>query len=624
MKSDFAPLVEIGGLYKTVVGDFIKVVYFLDAEPGLEETVGYVYMSDPAVEKEATLEQWNSFNLEKVNSTPLPEPEPKNDDPQPKEPTKSDEPSKPSSQNFNTEPEHVDSVEEKIRKLEALLNAGPIGLNQDYIPTDKNLSENNFVEDDAEKAFQKTLDSIAELREKGSQRKASKINEFLWNCGGLDINLLRMCPTDWAKKAGMGGTILATSVLAVLSMTFAAYTVASIGNNGGFGVFFIAILLGIIWGLVIFNLDRYLVNSMFSDGMATISWPEFKSGLPRIIIAIFLGIVISTPLEMKIFDGKINEYIVEMDEGKTSDDALRNSSPKLRELYAQLEAQRSITAQKEKIWQKADSLYQVELTQGQYGSIAGYGPKAKKLEESKNNAYGIYKDSQTRLDTLQQQYDREHNVTLSNKSENISLMQGFSRKIEALLEITSFHKYLDSNGKRVYKNISKDKANTELVEEFNSLWMVRLLIMFMFIVLEVLPVFNKMMQQDGQYDKLIDLESDTTDKLTRIKEFNNINVVRSGHLAMYSDAIIGREISKDENVNLEGTNPFYKRDRKKENKEHTEEDNQEIYNEARLAVKNAVIAEIHRIFNVTVPVNATPASSSDSSNDPSKEAVDIA
>ena len=69
-----------------------------------------------------------------------------------------------------------------------------------------------------------------------------------------------------------------------------------------------AFVIGIIWGLVIFNLDRYLVNSMYSDGESTISMREFKSGLPRIIIAFFLGIVISTPIEMKIFEGKINEY----------------------------------------------------------------------------------------------------------------------------------------------------------------------------------------------------------------------------------------------------------------------------------------------------------------------------
>ena len=49
---------------------------------------------------------------------------------------------------------------------------------------------------------------------------------------------------------------------------------------------------------------------MYSDGKVTISWREFYSGLPRIIMAIFLGIVISTPLEMKIFEDRINSQLV--------------------------------------------------------------------------------------------------------------------------------------------------------------------------------------------------------------------------------------------------------------------------------------------------------------------------
>jgi len=49
---------------------------------------------------------------------------------------------------------------------------------------------------------------------------------------------------------------------------------------------------------------------MYSDGKHTISWAELQSGLPRIIMAIFLGLVISTPLEMKIFNDRINSQLV--------------------------------------------------------------------------------------------------------------------------------------------------------------------------------------------------------------------------------------------------------------------------------------------------------------------------
>ena len=47
----------------------------------------------------------------------------------------------------------------------------------------------------------------------------------------------------------------------------------------------------------------------FHDGKVTISWKEFYSGLPRIIMAVFLGVVISTPLELKIYEDGIENEI---------------------------------------------------------------------------------------------------------------------------------------------------------------------------------------------------------------------------------------------------------------------------------------------------------------------------
>ena len=128
------------------------------------------------------------------------------------------------------------------------------------------------------------------------------LNEFLWICAGANREVLRQCPTDYAKYAGIGGTILFTALMAMLSSGYALYFVFESVPK--------AITFGIFWGILIFNLDRFIVNTMYSDGKVTISWREFYSGLPRIIMAIFLGIVISTPLEMKIFEDRINSQLV--------------------------------------------------------------------------------------------------------------------------------------------------------------------------------------------------------------------------------------------------------------------------------------------------------------------------
>lgn len=144
---------------------------------------------------------------------------------------------------------------------------------------------------------------IRKVEEK-AVRKSSIFNEFFWICSGANRTILRQCPSEYAKYFGIGGTIFFTALMATFSGGYAIYTV--------FKDQYIAIVLGIMWGLLIFNLDRFIVNTMYSDGEVTISRREFFSGLPRIIIALFLGIVISTPLELKIFEDEINVTIQEM------------------------------------------------------------------------------------------------------------------------------------------------------------------------------------------------------------------------------------------------------------------------------------------------------------------------
>ena len=142
------------------------------------------------------------------------------------------------------------------------------------------------------------------LTDKREIKRSSWLNEFLWSCAGVNKEVLRQCPSDYAKYAGIGGTILFTALMACFSGGYALSFV--------FGKWWIGMIFGIFWGLLIFNLDRFIVNTMYSDGKVTIGWQELKSGLPRIIMAIFLGIVISYPLELKIFDDEIQVKIEEM------------------------------------------------------------------------------------------------------------------------------------------------------------------------------------------------------------------------------------------------------------------------------------------------------------------------
>ena len=133
----------------------------------------------------------------------------------------------------------------------------------------------------------------------GPKRKIGWFKRFTWWCAGADSELLAMCPGDHSKYVGVGTVILFTALMAWFS-SFIAMRLVFEGNC------WMPPIFATFWAAMIFFLDRFITNTMYSDGKVSISKKEFFSGLPRIIIAIFLGIVISAPLELKIFEKEID------------------------------------------------------------------------------------------------------------------------------------------------------------------------------------------------------------------------------------------------------------------------------------------------------------------------------
>ena len=130
------------------------------------------------------------------------------------------------------------------------------------------------------------------------QHQMNWFQQFLMICSGANLHILRKSPSEWNKYAGIGGIVLFTAVFATLSASYAMYTV--------FENEFTAVGFGILWGLMIFNLDRYIVSSIKKTGTF---WNQFFMAVPRLILATFLGIVISKPLELKIFEKEVNKQL---------------------------------------------------------------------------------------------------------------------------------------------------------------------------------------------------------------------------------------------------------------------------------------------------------------------------
>ena len=125
------------------------------------------------------------------------------------------------------------------------------------------------------------------------------IEKILALCSGASAEILKECPrTEIIKHAGIGGTIVITTILAFISGSYALFTV--------FKSYPAAILFGLFWALMIFNLDRLIVSSMRKRG----SWKQqFKMAIPRILLALVIAVVISKPLEVKLLETNINKTL---------------------------------------------------------------------------------------------------------------------------------------------------------------------------------------------------------------------------------------------------------------------------------------------------------------------------
>lgn len=299
------------------------------------------------------------------------------------------------------------------------------------------------------------------------------IEEFFLYCAGVDKATLAQCTTDRNKYVGIGATVFFTGVLAFFSGGYALYTVF---DNVGF-----ALLFGLIWGTMIFNLDRYIVMSMKSHS----HWAHnFGMALPRLFLAGLLAIVISKPLEMRIFEKEIRAEIVQMEQ-----EVFKRQEDQVKLRYtAQIEAlQTEITNLNAEIAQKTAtrdtlSLRAVQEADGTGGSMQrNLGPiyQAKKAEADRaeaalvallQSARPAIAEKEAAVATLRQQIQTEINGL------DRARYDGMAARMEALSRLASSSK---------------------------AIWLASLFITLLFVAIETAPIFVKLIASRSPYDHLL-------------------------------------------------------------------------------------------------------------------------
>ena len=179
----------------------------------------------------------------------------------------------------------------------------------------------------------------------------NSIARFFWFCSGANFAILKRTPTDSNKYVGIGATVFFTGVLAALAAGYALFTV--------FQTILPAIFFGLLWGLMIFNLDRFIVSSMRKKENA---WAEWKLAIPRLVLAVLLALVISKPLELKMFERELNR---KLDEKKTefiaqSKANLAKGFPEIQQLAAQVDSLKSEVVNAEAFRNQVQKEYDAE------------------------------------------------------------------------------------------------------------------------------------------------------------------------------------------------------------------------------------------------------------------------
>jgi hypothetical protein len=188
--------------------------------------------------------------------------------------------------------------------------------------------------------------------------KSSPIMRFLWKCAGGDRYLLeRATYSDQIKYMCLGGIVFATGAMAALAGGYAFYTIFSpktanvlnkvvteIQNPDLVPIHLptviMSIVFGIIWGLIIFNIDRFIVTSTGKgDGTEKITKDEIKSAIPRIIMGMIIAITISKPMEIRMFQTEINVALYDLqkkEELKIKETTSKISSPEIERINKEL------------------------------------------------------------------------------------------------------------------------------------------------------------------------------------------------------------------------------------------------------------------------------------------------
>ena len=299
-------------------------------------------------------------------------------------------------------------------------------------------------------------------------RGARKIREMLWYIAGAKIDIMRLCPDSYGRYAVIGTLVCLTAMMALLTGAYTAYTIS--------GKWWAALLFAPIYAYIIFSIDRSFISGAPTEGWGA----KIIKFFFRLVLAIMIGLIISTPVELMIFGGLVDERVIE-----NHDKSIKN-------------IRKATTDEIEKVNEKIKALNK---------ELEAYDEKERQMEAEKlkysSRSWTKRSDIDKMIKTIRdqrEQWKATHQPEYDRYTEQIN---EYKKELEA--------KNNDINTiKNINDLITKYQAFLQLTKEDSEKKAVALLITFFFIFLEIVPMLTKLLNTKGSYEKLfIRIEQDT-------------------------------------------------------------------------------------------------------------------
>lgn len=341
---------------------------------------------------------------------------------------------------------------------------------------------------------------------------SKKLKHFFWFCSGVNVPILKDCYTEHNKYASIGATVFLASVLASFSGGYALFTV--------FQSMTLSVFFGLLWGITIFNIDRFIVASMRKENNIR---KELLISLPRFFVAILLAFIISKPIELKLFEKEI-EYQLTKDNKQFAMEYSNQLNQKFLEIE-RIEAKnlrlKDEIINKEK---KRDLLYRqfIEEAEGISGTgIIGKGP--------------VFKDKKIHFDRIEKELNdlrSQNNSIIRENNDRINKLKADKAKVMSEVSMAKE----SANGLLVRLSSLKNLTDSNSTMKWTS-WV----IVGLFMLLEILPIMVKLLSDRGPYD----MTFKRIENVVLIAEKKKISFL---HDKMITDMKINSEYNKNKSI----------------------------------------------------------------------------